>query len=238
MVGGIRFEHTHRVIAGFVGLLTLALTLWAIFREKRAWVRGLTILAFFMVTLQAVLGGITVIHRLPDAVSITHACLAQTFFALLGVITLVTSESWSNRRAVFCANGASFKRLLGVTCTFVYLQLIAGAAVRHTEGAAGLPYHILLAFLILLHTFLIFYKVTQDKNLSERWFKPAGGLAILVFIQAMLGFAAYVVTLALRLGPDFRFEEVLITTAHQAIGAWILMAMLVWTLSVFRHLES
>ena len=80
MVGGILYEHGHRMIAGTVAVLTAIMALWLKLREPRRWVRRLGGLALLAVVLQAVLGGLTVIFLLPDAISIAHACLAQTFF--------------------------------------------------------------------------------------------------------------------------------------------------------------
>src|SRR3990167_35751 len=92
MVGGIRFEHTHRVIAGIVGFLTLLLAIAVFLVEKRKWVHWLGLTALLAVVAQAILGGITVIYLLPTAASVIHACLAQTFFSLLASLCLVTSK--------------------------------------------------------------------------------------------------------------------------------------------------
>jgi cytochrome c oxidase assembly protein subunit 15 len=75
MIGGIRFEHTHRVVAAAVGFLTLVLTLWIGIKEKEAQVRRLAIAALAAVVTQGILGGMTVLHRLPAWISILHALL-------------------------------------------------------------------------------------------------------------------------------------------------------------------
>ena len=84
MVGGIRFEHTHRLIASGVGMLTVVLAIWLARREPRRWVRRLGYFALGAVVAQGLLGGLTVLLFLPPAVSVAHACLAQTFFCLDG----------------------------------------------------------------------------------------------------------------------------------------------------------
>ena len=83
MVGGIFFEHGHRMVAGVVGLLTVALAAWIQLREPRRWVRRLGALAAFGILLQAGLGGLTVIYSLPALLSILHACLGQIVFCLI-----------------------------------------------------------------------------------------------------------------------------------------------------------
>src|ERR1700758_3679280 len=82
MVGGVRFEHTHRMIAEFVGLLTIILAVWTWRVERRRWMKMLGIAALGTVIAQGILGGITVLHYLPPAVSSAHAALAQTFFCI------------------------------------------------------------------------------------------------------------------------------------------------------------
>src|SRR3989338_4154315 len=94
MVGGVRYEHTHRMIASLVGIMTLALSLWLGFKESRTWVRWAGIIAFGAVVLQGVLGGLTVIYLLPAPISIFHACFAQTFFALIVSLAFFTSKEW------------------------------------------------------------------------------------------------------------------------------------------------
>ncbi len=81
MEGGVLFEHGHRMVAAFVGLLTVVLAVWAWILGVRPAIRWLATAAVFLVVIQGVLGGITVLYRLPLWVSVAHACLAQTFSA-------------------------------------------------------------------------------------------------------------------------------------------------------------
>src|SRR6478672_12669188 len=93
-VGGIRYEHSHRLIASTVGFLTIVLAVWTWRVEPRAWVRKLGFAALGAVILQGVLGGLTVLYFLPPAISISHAGLAQLFFCLTVSIALFTSPGW------------------------------------------------------------------------------------------------------------------------------------------------
>jgi cytochrome c oxidase assembly protein subunit 15 len=92
-VGGILFEHTHRLIASAVGFLTIILAIWLWRSEDRKWVRTLGVIALGLVILQGVLGGLRV-TMLKDEIGIFHACLAQGFLGLLVVIALVTTKFW------------------------------------------------------------------------------------------------------------------------------------------------
>src|SRR5688500_10780087 len=101
-VGGIFYEHSHRLIASTVGFLIMVLAFWLWRAEPRAWVRRLAFIALAAVITQGILGGITVLWYLPDAISIAHASLAQIVFCLTVTIALVTSPGW---KRAYAANG-------------------------------------------------------------------------------------------------------------------------------------
>src|SRR3954465_12012741 len=92
-VGGIFYEHSHRLVASAVGLLTVSLAVWLCLKEARIWLRWLGIAAVFAVVLQGVLGGLRV-TQLKDEIGIFHAALAQLFFVLVSAIALFLSRWW------------------------------------------------------------------------------------------------------------------------------------------------
>src|SRR6266705_4333108 len=92
-IGGIFFEHTHRLIASAVGFLTIILAIWLWRSDPRRWVRRLGTIALGAVILQGVLGGLRV-TMLKDEIGIFHACIAQAFLGLLIVIAIVTTNFW------------------------------------------------------------------------------------------------------------------------------------------------
>ncbi|HUQ49364.1 MAG TPA: COX15/CtaA family protein, partial [Terriglobales bacterium] len=94
MVGGVKYEHGHRMIAQFIGLLTIILAIWTQRVEKRAWVRKLGWGLLGLVMAQGILGGLTVLNLLPWYISTGHALLAQTFFSLTLLFSLFTSKKW------------------------------------------------------------------------------------------------------------------------------------------------
>src|SRR4051812_26601598 len=98
MIGGVKFEHTHRMIAEFVGLLTIIVAIWTWRVDKRRWMRGLTIGAVAGVIFQGVLGGLTVLNFLPPAISTVHATVGQTMFCMLAVIAVLRAAvGWMSR---------------------------------------------------------------------------------------------------------------------------------------------
>src|SRR5438128_107433 len=140
-VGGIFYEHGHRMVASFVGLLTVVLTTWIWAREKRAWVRWLSGAALGAVILQGVLGGLTVIFLLPAWISTVHACLAQTFFCLVIALAVFTSPTWKHGLPLIRsqAEAVPLQTLCVMTTAAVYVQLILGALMRHTNAGLAIP---------------------------------------------------------------------------------------------------
>ena len=131
-IGGVLFEHTHRLIASVVGFLTLILAAWLWFGQDRQWLRGLGLLAVAGVVLQGILGGLRV-TLLKDAIGILHACLAQAFLGLIVLIALAMTNFWCrDLNVVVDANRfRSIKTLAVIITAAIYVQLGLGATMRH-----------------------------------------------------------------------------------------------------------
>lgn len=131
-VGGIFFEHTHRLIASTVGFMTIILAVWIWRADQRRWLRNLGFAALGAVIFQGVLGGLRV-TLLKDEIGIFHACLAQAFLGMLVVITVATSPLW---RRISAGHSTSvgvrpLTRVVIGTTILIYLQLGLGATMRH-----------------------------------------------------------------------------------------------------------
>jgi len=224
MVGGIRFEHTHRLIAAFVSLLMLTQTIWLWQREARASVRVLGLGAMGLILVQAGLGGLTVLMLLPPAVSILHACMAQTFFVLTVCLAFVTSRLWLEAPEHITLDrekpGTKLMALSAATLVVAFGQLLLGAMRRH--AMLGLLPHLLGAIVLAIMT-LIFLGYIQRyyRDRTELWFGALLCTAILV-IELLLGFSSLIARAIdpHELGPAW--TTVTITTAHVATGALIL----------------
>lgn len=131
-VGGVFFEHTHRLLASSVGFLTIVLAIWLWRIEDRQWVRNLGLVALGAVILQGVLGGLRV-TMLKDEIGIFHACLAQAFLALLVFIALVTSDFWRrlSNEDVDLRKFVPIRAMAVAITVAIYLQLALGAIMRH-----------------------------------------------------------------------------------------------------------
>ena len=138
-IGGVFFEHTHRLIASGVGLLTVALCVLTLVIENRTWVKWLAGLAVLAVIVQGVLGGLPVTEH-NAVLGLFHGCLAQVFFCLVATIALVTSRFW--RRLEPVARPGNIRRLrLGAIAVTVmlFVQLALGASMRHSHTGLSIP---------------------------------------------------------------------------------------------------
>ncbi len=137
MVAGIFFEHGHRMIAATVGLLTVIQAIWLQLREPKRFVRILGWCAAGAVVAQGLLGGLTVILLLPPAVSVAHAGLAEIFFSLNVSIAFFTSRFFLDLREL--ERGDAPVTFSGVLVVLVYLQILAGALMRHLGAGLAIP---------------------------------------------------------------------------------------------------
>ena len=139
-IGGIKYEHGHRLVASFVGFLTVILTISLAIKEDRAWVKNLGYFTLAAVIAQGVLGGLTVLFLLPTAVSMAHGMLAQTFFCVVSSIAVFTSRWWRSEGERFkFTTGSSLQTISILATAAVFLQLAFGALLRHTYSGLSIP---------------------------------------------------------------------------------------------------
>ncbi len=242
MLGGVLFEHGHRLAATAVGCLTVVLALWTVVGDGRASVRALGLLALLAVVLQGVLGGITVLYKLPLAVSVTHACLAQPFFCLTVTLALVTSPAWSAPRPR--RSPAALGVLAGLTTGAVFGQVVLGALVRHMHAGLAIP-DFPLAFGRLVPPLVTPY-------IAVHFAHRVGALLVAAAVGSTAGYvlrhtadpwvrrpallAAGLVILQVTLGAltIWSRRAVLPTTAHLVVGAALFATCLVLTLRATR----
>ena len=137
MVGGIFYEHGHRLFATIVGFFTLIQFIVLSFTDHPMWVKKMSFIALVLVITQGFLGGMTVIFFLPPQISILHGILAQIFFISIIFIAYSLSDSRLNKKKesypLFIKRGALIITLL------VFVQLVLGALVRHTSSGLAIP---------------------------------------------------------------------------------------------------
>lgn len=247
MVGGIFYEHGHRMIASLVGFMTLIFTIWCGITEKRRWLRRLGIAALGMVVAQGILGGLTVLFLLPAPISILHACIAQTFFATVIAIAYFYSKEWSmslrGSEATKQSEGVDCRALSGLAMTtwlataLIYLQLILGATVRHTDHRIVLIPHIAGAFLVIFH--VVALAAYALKNFSDRrLIYPAVFLGFISLIQISLGMGSFIYTIILPETIQPSFGRLFFVTSHQTLGALLLGTGVFLALRVYKFKKA
>jgi cytochrome c oxidase assembly protein subunit 15 len=236
LVGGVKFEHTHRMIAQGAGLLTIILAVWTWRVEKRRWMRILGWGALATVIAQGVLGGLTVLFFLPPLISSAHAALAQTFFCLAVAIAVFTGQKWveEQTRSEFDTRRPSLFTLTLLSIFVLYVQLILGAMFRH-HGMSWWPHvtHAAVVSFVLAWTAIRALTVYADVEAIRR---PAVLMLSLVIAQLCLGFLAFLTRIAW--GHDAVQPElpmVISTVAHVAVGALLLATTVVLAIQVWRH---
>ena len=247
MVGGIFYEHGHRLIASIVGILTIGLAVWISRKDRRAWVRHLGWIALLMVITQGTLGGLTVIYFLPPSISISHAGLAQLFFALIVSLAVFTSRGWRlryDRCTPF--NDSTLERLVLVIPVLIYIQILIGATMRHTGAGLAIPdfplvfggllppvwnvgiaihfAHRIGAVIVAASVITMAGHILFHHRRRLELYRPTMLLTALVFVQ--IGLGALTVLSA---------RQVSINTAHVAVGGLVWVTAVVVALRVHRE---
>jgi len=236
MVGGIKYEHSHRMIAEFVGLLTIILAIWTWRAEKRRWLRWLGIAALGTVIVQGVLGGLTVLFFLPAPISSAHAAVAQTFFCIAVAIAVFTGRAWlkEHPRVELDTRRPSLFTLALLSIFVLYVQLLLGAMFRH-HGLSWWPHvaHAVVVATVISWTAIRAISVYSNVDAVKR---PAVLMLGLMVGQLCLGFFAFIARV--MWGHDAAQPElpmVISTVVHVAVGALLLATTVVLAIQVWRH---
>lgn len=237
MVGGIRYEFSHRIMATCVGLLTIGLAVWLSRTEKRNWMRWLGWAALGGVIAQGILGGLTVRMYQPPPVSAAHATLAQLFFSTVVAIAVFTSAWWFEPSEEFDDPGSPRVRtLLLWTLLAVFLQLILGAAFRH-KGFGIIP-HLIGAAIVTVLMFVTAGVLKRRFRNVPALRRCATWLHALIGLQLLLGVGAYWSRLASAHAPQPPGVMVSLTVIHTVTGALLLAVTLLTTLLTFRLVRA
>ena len=240
------FEYSHRVAAGVVSILTLAMMIWAILREPRRCVRMLAIAAFALVITQAILGGITVLFLIPLPIAMAHTATANAFFCVVVALAIFTSPWFiettprEERQAAI-----SLAMLAAITTGIIYLQILVGALMRHLSAGLAIPdfptsfgqavppiwnefiainfIHRCGAVVVTCFVGWTVARVLTKHRDEPQLRRPALALILLLTAQICLG----AITIWSR-------RAVTPTTSHVAIGAAVLVTSLTLTIRAWR----
>ena len=233
MIGGVRFEISHRYVAGIVATLTLILAIWVARSEKRPLARKLGWTALGLVICQAVLGGIRVLEGFPALTATAHAILAQIFFMTVVGLALYLSPWWQRELPLLDDNATpSVRSVAAWTTAVIFVQLILGAAFRH--GAFGVTPHLfgagMVTVMVVLTGIIIKKRFREVRDLRRSMIL----LHAFFGIQILLGgWALWAVDASQNAGQP-TLAYVIPTVAHVLGGALTLAASLIVTLTSYR----
>jgi heme a synthase len=238
-VGGVRYEWSHRMVAGTLVTLTLAIALWTWLVEKRRWMRWLAIGAFCTVIVQAILGGLTVLLFQPPWISTAHATVAQTFFCIAVSIALFTGRKWVEEqpRVEFDTRRPSLVTLTLLSIFVLYVQLVLGGMFRH-HGMSWWP-HVANAVIVTFVLAWTAIRAITAYSYIEAVRRPAILVLSLLLTQLCLGFAAFLTRVAW--GQEAAQPElpmVASTVAHVAVGALLLASTVILAIQAWRHVPA
>jgi cytochrome c oxidase assembly protein subunit 15 len=236
LVGGIRYEYAHRLMAGTVAVLTAILAIWLARRGSR-FLQKLGWTALGLVIAQAILGGMRVLFHDPALTATIHAILAQIFFVTVVSLALLTSGWWNSELAELDDPGSASVRTLSlITTTAIFVQLILGAGFRH--GAFGILPHMIGAVVVLF--LVVWTGRTVRKRFGSvrdlrRW-----GILLQAFLgtQILLGVAAYWAVVQEIKAAQPTLTYVILTVAHVLVGALTLAASVLLTLASYRLIRG
>lgn len=270
-IGGIKYEHGHRLFASYVGLLTVILAIWLAIQEERQWLKIAGFAALGLVILQGILGGLTVLFLLPTPISVAHGMLAQSFFCLVAAIALFTSNWWKSELPLIRKKEGRTIQLLALFASVtVFIQLAFGALLRHTYSGLAVP-DFPLAYGQLLPSLSPEALTNYNQTLiyeGIKWYgdRPIEAYQIVIhlihrfwayIVAATVGFAGYKILKSTLLPDTIRRngkvmviavvlqfllgiltvlskKEIILTTAHVAVGAFTLVVCVITTLQLAK----
>jgi len=251
------YEHLHRLLGAAVGMISIALCLAIWLRDDRRWMKVLGAAALLAVCVQGALGGMRVISD-DRQLAMVHGCFGPAFFALTVALAVFSSRRWRQAEKAVTHTGAlRLQSLSALTCLLAYVQLVLGAQIRHmpVDASAGafrgaVLLHLLMAAVLAAHVLALAVRVWREHRQERALRTPAIALAALLTVQIVLGCATWVVNYSwpswlgdTQWTADYvvlqeGLPQVLVTTAHVAVGSLILAVAVVATLRSLRLLRA
>jgi heme a synthase len=233
MVGGIAYEHSHRVIAAILGLVIVALSLVLWRKDERPSVKWLGVAAVGGVILQGILGGLTVLKLLHYWLPVMHACLAQIMFATLVSIAVVTSQWWVSDRPQYEDKASpAIHAVVILNASAIFLQIALGAAFRHKYSPVT-P-HVVWAMGVLLIASWTAVQLRKRFSNSPEISRIRALLHGIVGVQLLLGLGALWTRMRSVDDPQPMPAVVITTVVHTVFGAILFATSILAVLFCYR----
>lgn len=233
MVGGIAFEHSHRLIAAGLGMLIigLAVALWRTAEQR--WLRWLGVVALGGVIAQGVLGGLTVLQLLRYWLPVMHACTAQLEFAVLVSIAFFTSRWWTEEHPLLEDKGApGIHGIVVVNAALVFVQVLMGAGFRHKYMT--IKPHLVGAAVVLMSVIWTAMMLKRRFEKSAELSRVRMMMHALVGLQLLLGGGSLWSRVATADGAEATGLTVALTVVHTVVGAVLFATSIVTVLLCYR----
>lgn len=233
LVGGAFFEHSHRVIAGVLGLLLVVETVMIWLKDERKWLRWFALTAVGGVVVQAILGGEVVRELLHYWLPVLHACFAQVMFGAILCLAVFTSKWWiEEHKQLGDRGGISIHTLALLNAVVMFVQVFFGAAFRH-QYAAIWPHLVGSAVVLgmMIWTARVLRKRFED---SPELSFGRTLLHNMVGMQILLGVVAYWSRLSTADAPQPVPVMVILTVVHTVFGALVFATAILVVLMCYR----
>ncbi len=230
-IGGVLYEHGHRLTGAAVGMIMIVMTAWAHWREPRRRVRVLTVIMLGAVIVQGVMGGLRVTER-SITLAIVHACFAPMFLCTTFCLVAVTSRTWINAPDLTGPAPARWLKWLCVaTATSSFCQIVAGAVYRHLR--VGINYHIVGAIVLTTMVCAIGIALRPGRADDRLSVRITNALAGLLATQLILGVWSYMIVTGINANRPKMLLEWLLPSAHVAVGGAFFASSVALVLSLY-----
>jgi len=235
---GFLLEHLHRLAAYLVGCCAIVLALGMWFSARCGWLKGLGVLALVGVSLQGLFGGFRVVlhARFGTSFAVIHGCFAQLVFCLLVSLAVLTSTRFS-AASLPLVDSPRLRRWSLLLVGLVFLQLIWGTLLRHTNGALAQRMHLLTAFGVVAATAWFTHMALENPSARRLLGRTLIWLGVLLVLQISLGIESWLGKFAGVLMPELQkpsIGQASHRVAHVLVGSFILAGVVVQAILLHR----
>lgn len=240
-------EHTHRLVAGVVGILLAIQAVWAIARYRRhPWIVWPAVIAAVAVVVQAGLGALVVLHLLRAELVTAHLGMGML---VVGCLLLIAVNASPTRAGVDAAS----RRFAGTAAAVTTLTLVQILVGGHVTGiGAGLAFTGEGFPFLGVATFAPLTTSQELFNVIHRVLAIAVAAAVMVLVARarrsgqhgwllrLPRIAAWLVVLQIAIGIGNLATQLSFLTVipHLAVASWIWAALVLTTVLAYRALGA
>ncbi len=232
-------EHSHRMVGTVVGLFAIGAVLAAFVEGASAAARRATTIALIAVCMQGTIGGFRVLEN-SENLAFLHGALGQAVFGVIVAAAVISSPRWLNAEPKLLAQATALRRTANNAVTSVYMMIVAGAWLRHTDEPVALAVHLMVLLYTAASVFGLVHKLKSLETGSQGdWLHVcAKRLTVLFAAQVALGIFAFAAVF-IWYGPTATgVHDSVLPTLHVLGGALLLgqcVASRLWVGKLLRQ---